>query len=311
MTFRDKYQAFVSRLPAPGGGGAHTAIFAAGCHGARAGVSQEQVCADVRAHLPRGSREVSEREIEEGVRAGFASVVGGVETPPRPPPRVAPGTRERFIREGKGATEADIRARSPVRLDWPDEEGWRALEHLFGEDELVFCGDDRTPGRIGSSIRTRGAWFECFEDEGGATDPKLIPNPLTGEYAPKRSGEGETLRGDGNCSAFRYAVAESDSLPLEDQLAFWMGCPALPVAMLTFSGKKSVHALIRVDCRDAAEWDAQIAGNLFPGYLVPLGMDPACKNPARLTRMPGFCRPDTNQIQRCIYLAPEGKAVAA
>jgi hypothetical protein len=305
----ERYRIFLARLPAPGGG-AHQALFAAGCHGARAGVPVEQVCADVRKHLPRGSREVSEREIEEGVRAGFAEVAGGTAKPRRPVPRVAPGTRERFIRDGRGATEADIRRRSPVKLDWADEDGWRALGYLFGEDEILFCGDDRTPGRIGRSIRTCGEWLGNFEEEGGASEPKFIANPLTGEVAPKRAG-GETLRGDGNVAEFRIAVAESDTLSLEKQLAFWMGCPFLSVALLTFSGSRSIHALIRVDCRDRAEWDAQIAGNLFPGYLVPLGMDPACRNPARLTRLPGFYRPDTKQIQRCIYLAPQGKAVAA
>jgi hypothetical protein len=309
MTAAQKYQAFIGRLPAPGGG-AHQALFAAGCHGARAGVSQEQVCADVRAHLPRGSREVSEREIEEGVRAGFAAVAGGAETPPRQPPRVAPGTRERFIRDGRGVTETDIRKRSPVAIDWADEDGWRAIRYLFSEDAILFCGDDRTPGRTGSSIRTCGEWLENFEEEGGASEPKMIANPLTGEVAPKRAG-GETLRGDGNVANFRFAVAESDTLSLEDQLAFWMGCPALPVAMLTFSGSKSIHALIRVDCRDRAEWESEIAGKLFPGFLVPLGMDPACRNPARLTRLPGYWRADTEQIQRCLYLAPQGKAVAA
>jgi hypothetical protein len=311
MTEAQKYQSFISRLPAPGGGGAHTAIFAAGCHGARAGVSVEQVCADVRKNLPRGTRFVSDREIQEGVAAGFASVAGGGVKPRRAAPAVALGTRDRCLRDGKGATEADLRARSPVKLDWDGEDGWRAFGHLYGDDELLFCGDDCTSGEPGRSIRTCGEWLEEFERDGGPECPKFIANPLTGDPAPKKSGDGETWRGDGNVADFRFAVAESDTLSLEDQLAFWMGCPGLPVAMLTFSGKKSVHALIRVNCLDAAEWEAEIAGKLFPGYLVPLGMDPACKNPARLTRLPGYYRPDTKQIQRCLYLAPEGKAVAA
>ena len=114
------YHDFLSRLPAPGGGGAHTAIFAAGCHGARAGLTQEQVCADVRIHLPHGRRHVPDREIEDGVAAGFAEVAGGEVTSRRAAPAVSPGTFERFAQEGRGATEADIRARSPVTIDWPD-----------------------------------------------------------------------------------------------------------------------------------------------------------------------------------------------
>jgi hypothetical protein len=134
---------------------------------------------------------------------------------------------------------------------------------------------------------------------------------LTGSAALKKTGEGETLRGDGNVASHRFAIAESDSLSLEEQCAFWMGCPSLPVAALIFSGSKSIHAWLRVDCADAADWDRRIAGELFPGFLVPLRMDASCKNQARLSRMPGFYRTDKNAVQRLIYLAPEGKAVSA
>ena len=78
----------------------------------------------------------------------------------------------------------------------------------------------------------------------------------------------------------------------------------------------AVSVYVGLDCPvsvsvDGAEWETKVAGMLFPGFLVPMGMDPACKNPARLSRMPGYYRVDTNNIQKCLYLAPEGKAVAA
>ena len=65
----------------------------------------------------------------------------------------------------------------------------------------------------------------------------------------------------------------------------------------------------RVDCADAVEWEEGVENHLFPGYLKPLGMDPACKNESRLSRMPGHRRADTGQVQRVLYLAPMGKAV--
>jgi hypothetical protein len=204
----------------------------------------------------------------------------------------------------------DIIARSPVKLDWDEEEGWRALQHLYTDDELLFIGDDKTPGILGRNIRFCAEWCEEFEFQ-GPSDPKIIPNPLTGFAAPKKSGDGETLRGDGCVEAHRFAIAESDSLSLEDQCAFWMGCPSLPVAALIFSGSKSIHAWVRVDCAGAEEWESRIARELFPGFLVPLGMDASCKNPARLSRMPGFFRTDKDAVQRLLYLTPKGKAVAA
>jgi len=140
--------------------------------------------------------------------------------------------------------------------------------------------------------------------------PKIIPNPLTGKPALKKSGEGMTLRGDGNVAAYRFALAEFDSISIEDQLAFWRAVPGLPLAALIHSGKKSLHGWLRVDCASGDEWAKEISGGLFPRYLVPLGMDPACRNPSRLSRMPGHRRADTGIVQRVLYVAPEGKAVA-
>lgn len=306
----NRVKSLLETLPPPGvGGGYHTAIFKIACVGRESGLDQARIVEAIRAATKPGGRAVPDREITDAVTAAFRNDGRGRQ--PYMGPRVKPGFLAECERNGRGATAEDIMRRSPVPLDWPAEQGWRALEFLYGEDELLFAGDDTTPGVAGRSIRTRAEWCEAFKAAGGATVPKLIPNPLTGNSAPKRSGDGTTMRGDGCVAAYRFAVAESDSMSLEDQLSFWAGCPSLPVAMLTFSGSKSIHALLRVDCVDAAEWESRIAGELFPGFLVPLGMDAACKNPARLTRMPGFNRTDTKQIQRCVYLAPEGKAVAA
>lgn len=297
-------------LPPPGqGGGYHTAIYKVACVGREAGLDQARIVEAIRAATKPGGRAVPDNEITDAVTAAFRKE--SVSAPVYTGPRVRPDFLAECLKAGRGATAEDIMSRSPVPLDWPAEEGWRSLEFLYGTDELLFAGDDRTQGVIGRSIRTRAEWCAVFGAAGGVTRPKLIVNPLTGNPAPKRSGIGETLRGDGCVASFRFAVAESDSMNLEDQLAFWRGCASLPVAMLTFSGSKSIHALLRVDCADAAEWEDKIAGELFPGFLVPLGMDAACGNPARLSRMPGFLRCDTKQTQKCLYLAPLGKAVAA
>lgn len=304
------YGELLQTLPAPGGGGAHQAVFRAGCLGFRAGMTAEAVIADVREHLPAGTRQVPDAEIEQGVWAGFAAASGGDDGKPRGiAPRVAPGTLERLIREGRGTTEADILARSPVPLDWPDAEGWRVLDALYQDAELLFIGDDGRAGRLGETIRPKGEWVAALKRLGNVPHPKIMVNPLTGRPAPKKAGVGETLRGDACVAAPRFAVGEFDGLPLDDQLAFWRVVPRLPVAALVHSGKKSIHAWVRVDCADAAEWEAAVEKVLFPGYLKPLGLDPACKNASRLSRMPGHRRADTGQIQRVLYLAPQGKAV--
>ena len=87
----------------------------------------------------------------------------------------------------------------------------------------------------------------------------------------------------------------------------------LPVRALILSAGKSIHAWVDVDCADAAEWEREVNGVLFPKFLVPLGCDPSCRNRSRLSRMPGYTRPADSKspggMQRLIWLSPEGKAV--
>jgi len=309
MNVNEIFKAQLTRIPKPGvGANYHTFIYGLACRGHEAGLSDDVIFTAIRNHTPDGGRMISDREIEDAVQnsklAKDRTIV------PYSGPRIRPDFLSECLHNGKGATMDDIAARSPVKLDWNEEDGWRALSYLYDDDELLFIGDDRTPGVLGSSIRTCEDWCADFELE-DPSDPKIIVNPLTGVAAPKKAGVGETLRGDGCISSARFAVAESDSLSLEDQCAFWMGCPSLPVAALIFSGSKSVHAWLRVDCADPADWERRIAGELFPGFLVPIGMDASCKNPARLSRMPGYYRQDKDTVQRLIYLAPDGKAVSA
>jgi len=64
-----------------------------------------------------------------------------------------------------------------------------------------------------------------------------------------------------------------------------------------------------VDC--AADWSRVVKRHLFAELLEPLGVDRACKNASRLSRLPGHYRKEKGAWQRVLYLAPDGKAVAA
>jgi hypothetical protein len=98
-------------------------------------------------------------------------------------------------------------------------------------------------------------------------------------------------------------MAEFDDISRADQLAFWATIP-LPIAALIDSGGKSIHALIAVQgIANCAEWQRRIEDDLYARYLVPLGVDPACRNEARLSRLPGHLR-DGETWQRLLYLNP-------
>ena len=307
----EEYRTLIESLPAPGGGGAHQSLFVAGCLGYRAGRKVAEIVADVTAALPRGTRDVSAMEIEQGVEAGFAEATGKKKREDRGcPPRIRPGMLAELIAKGRGVTADDISARSPVPVTWPEvETGVLVLDALYGDDEHIFIGDDAWAGIVGQTIRTKAEWVAALRQRGATPWPKIMVNPITGRPAPKKSGVSQTLRGDGCVASHRFVVAEFDGLSIEEQLAFWYAAPHLPVSALIHSGKKSIHAWVRVDCADRGEWEARIEEELFPGFLAPLGLDAACKNASRLSRMPGHRRAETGVVQRCLYLAPEGRPV--
>jgi len=220
-----------------------------------------------------------------------------------PKPKPLPLTREAFILRGDGATEADWHEASPFRLDW--EPGPRdaaaLLRVLYRPWEFVFCGE-----RYGGAedVRTAAEWIAAFDD-GRPVPPHFIPNPLTGREHPLADGK-LSRRGDSAVAGFLYAVAEFDGMDKADQLAFWWGFRTAPIVALIDSGGKSIHAILRVECETRDEWERDIEGQLFPRVLVPLGCDPACRNEAHLSRLPGHYRAEKGAWQRLLYLNPEG-----
>jgi len=305
----DKYSDALRTLPASGGGGCHTALLSVANLGAIAKLSPEQVVIDLRQHV-HGSRPVPEREIRQAVDKAFSTVTTRTTWTPRPRPRVREDALQSIIRRGDGADAAILWEESPIHMDWPhSEDSWRVLSMLYEPDEFLFIGDDQTPGVIGESIRTAAQWIEIFQMHKCAF-PKIIPNPLSGEPGLTKSGK-QSFRADSCIASFRFIVCEFDGIPLDQQFAFWFACPHLPVAAITHSGKKSLHAWIRADAASADEWTREVENKLFAQYLKPLGLDASCKNEARLSRMPGHVRADTGLPQTLLYLAPTGKAVCS
>ena len=75
----------------------------------------------------------------------------------------------------------------------------------------------------------------------------------------------------------------------------------LPIVSITYSGDKSLHALLRVDAASKAAWDQLVRGLLLP-RLVPLGADGQALTAIRLTRLPGCYRGDS--LQKLLFLNP-------
>jgi len=97
-----------------------------------------------------------------------------------------------------------------------------------------------------------------------------------------------------NVTDFRYALVESDNMDLEEQNGLIRQLN-LPVAVLLYSGGKSVHAIVKIEADDKKEYQERV--NYLYDICKKNGMviDTQNRNPSRLSRMPGCVRGDKRQ----------------
>lgn len=177
----------------------------------------------------------------------------------------------------------------------------RYLQALFEEDEYVayvtesFMADDKRRPAKGSWTRTAGQLLAelgtCGGDLGkvlGDWDPEvgawICFNPVDG-----------TGRKDANVTAYRYALVECDNMELGKQQAIIKQLE-LPCAALVYSGGKSVHAIVKVDAPDYAEYRKRVDYLYAACQKNGLTLDQQNRNPSRLSRMPGIPRGSQKQV---------------
>jgi hypothetical protein len=304
---RVAYFAALRTCPASGAG-VHAWVLGAANRAALAGIPAAQAASEIEGAMTRPPAPRS--EVRDAVAKAYrehddlaAAAASGLPIPPkREKPKPNPAAAAEFIRRGGGAGEAEMWEASPVRMFWGDD--WRqdacaVLRALFRPGELVFCGG--THDR--DTIRPRDEWIDLFE-HGGEIPPFLCVNPLKAEGGTTAGGTC-SRRCDDAVSAFRHAVVEFDGMPLADQFAFWAGWGLDAVTAVTFSGSKSLHALLRVDCKSREEWERDVRGCLFERHLIPLGCDGTCRNPSRLSRLAGARRADKGGAVQKLWFVRE------
>lgn len=90
-----------------------------------------------------------------------------------------------------------------------------------------------------------------------------------------------------NVTDYRFALVESDNMEIEEQNAIIRELD-LPVACLVYSGKKSLHAIVKVDARSYEEYRKRVDYLYEVCRKNGLKIDSQNRNPSRLSRMPGI-----------------------
>ena len=262
-----------------------------------------------------GSRPVPLREITDTISNVYGAPIGKVgrsrkagSAGKKPVPKFDAGTLDRLITGYEDCTEEDLKAASPLRI--PDDTAghWKiAINQIFKPDEYLFIGPSYGTGD--KYVKKVSSWNKIIDRSpaGLPVYPHLILNPLSGVEGFCKDGVTMSYRSDSCVAAFRKTVVEFDDMPLWKQIAFWMFMISInfPVAAVIHSGGKSLHGWVDVSCRDYSEWQTKVEEELFLETLVPLGADRMCRNPSRMSRLPGHFRRDKGQWQRLLYLNPE------
>lgn len=123
---------------------------------------------------------------------------------------------------------------------------------------------------IGTTHDESGAWIRF--------------NPLDGKGV-----------GDANVEAYRFALLESDDMPV-GKFAGIVRKLNLPVAAMVDSGGKSLHAIVHIDAEDSKTYRERIETLFTRCERNGIEVDRANKNPARLCRMPGVTRNGRRQF---------------
>lgn len=138
---------------------------------------------------------------------------------------------------------------------------------------------DRTAGELIELLNICdgdiGAVFGDYKEEAGAW---IRFNPLDGKGVTNK-----------NVTDYRYALVESDSMPLERQNAVIRELE-LPVAVMVYTGGKSIHAIVKIDAPNYDEYRKRVDYLYSVCRKNGLDIDKSCRDPSRLSRMPGVMR---------------------
>ena len=186
---------------------------------------------------------------------------------------------------------------------------WNPAQDLITYLELLFEPDDKV-GYVTNDVwqDADGRWVPS-KGVYDRTAAELIasvrkhPNDLgatVGDWKPQVGAwirfnplDGAGVKNE-NVTRFRYALVESDTLPVAEQDVIYRKLE-LPVAALVHSGGKSLHAIVHVDAENYDEYRKRV--EFLYDFLEKNGLtvDKQNRNPSRLSRMPGVTRNGNRQ----------------
>ena len=177
----------------------------------------------------------------------------------------------------------------------PTEQIITYLETLFEPDENVgyvtesWEHDGKFLPSKGCYDRTAGQLIkELYQCKGDIGSVLGDYNSEVGAWIRFNPLDGKGVKNE-NVTEFRYALVESDTMDISAQKAIITELE-LPVAALVYSGKKSLHAIVKIDASTYEEYKKRVDYLYNVCKKNGLKLDIQNRNPSRLSRMPGVMR---------------------
>jgi RecA-family ATPase len=167
------------------------------------------------------------------------------------------------------------------------------LEKMFRPGETIcICLDSYAPEGTNKYIPADSGHFATLEK----WKEQLAKRPHLEKIYEEQAGvwlrvnpirDGDTSGSDDSVTDFRNVLVEFDSLPKSDQWDIYKQS-GLPIAAVTDSGGKSLHALVKVDAKNLEEYRER--QKRVYDFLSEYLDDKGNGNPSRFSRLPGVTR---------------------
>lgn len=169
------------------------------------------------------------------------------------------------------------------------------------EEHVAYCTDPYE--RDGKFIPTQGTFHKTVAEllqslkkntKDGFEEAVGTPNEKCGAWIVINPVDGKG-RKDENVTDYRHALIESDTKPIDEQVAIYRKLE-LPCVCIVHSGGKSAHAIVRVNAKDAEEYRKRVNFLYEVCARNGLPVDKQNRNPSRYSRMPGVMRDGRKQF---------------
>lgn len=223
------------------------------------------------------------------------------------PPRIS-GKREPFILTEEDFDGPPICVES-TEFKIPGEE-WKPYEDVINYLTALFKPDEYV-GLVLNSYQEKDGKYRPIEDGNEKrTAGQLIKllqqrkrvNMVLGSLQNEAAGgwiRFNPLDGQGaknsNVTDYRFALVESDNMPLGKQLAL-IKHMELPCGAVVYSGGKSVHAIVHIDANTRKEYQERVQKLYDICNKNGFKVDTQNKNPSRMSRLPGVTRNGVKQF---------------